>query len=860
MITKRIAGRKDGKSSASDALSYGEGLTPDRETGEVLDKSHRTRFGNFGIIDDGVFAGAGIEEMGELIELAAIEMQANCDQNTRIGSAKKDKKEGKHEDKKLAHFVFSYGQEKPGEEVLRDTEDSMLEALKLENNHFVTFLHDDNGYWHLHIFSSLIEKGPLHRGNPLWHDQIKRDKVCREVETRHALQHDHGLHEVDKDGRIVEVPRQERIARREAKKPEITDAAKKKEIYSGEKSFQTWVMEIRLGDRLKHAKSWQDLHAAAAAYGCEVRTKSGGFVVCPAGEKGGIQLSKIGLKGLEAKLGAFQAAKIGHQAEPENKYKPGSTLAEGASHYDKWNAAKAAYKPIKAEQNKELRESHSRTRAELRNQHKLELKTIKSSMKGAVRAESVSVAIMRHIDGQAALTEQFARDRSALINQLAANGPGNVYRDYLIKEAQKGDEKALVLAQKYGAREATKVARQREADHLQITAAVTGFENKPAIRIKFTHRIERNGTVIFNLGQGRILTDSAISRQVQLNNLAANSPEAVATALQFASAKFGKTLTLYGPPEFQRLAVETAVNKGLWVRFADPSLDAYREKLLQEKQENSFNHKRQHPHLTHGQIAKGVNHVLNITHDRGIPPNPGQLLLHAEPDRRLPPTHRRGSLHELPSGGLDGDGQNGEVLLPDSLRIHLGDGLPWQDPDMRRPGTGETGSRTNSGSNTGRTGRTGQPTGAEGSGYDHLAPPGVSVGIVRPGGSDTGGRPAAHSERIDLHVASSPNESRVAEQAQRAAAQAAKEFTMPPRPTGQEWLAANQDKPVVDPHYGVGRVAYVADDGKWVHDLGRVRTLRQSDSVPQLGDTAGVDKEGVHVLRPAVEKEVVKAR
>ena len=94
MISKRIAGRKDGRTSASAALRYGEGLTPDRTNGDLLDKSHRTRFGGFGLIDDGVYAGRSRDEMSELVELAAVEMQANCDSNTRVRA-----------DKKLAHFV-----------------------------------------------------------------------------------------------------------------------------------------------------------------------------------------------------------------------------------------------------------------------------------------------------------------------------------------------------------------------------------------------------------------------------------------------------------------------------------------------------------------------------------------------------------------------------------------------------------------------------------------------------------------------------------------------------------------------------------------------------------------------------------
>lgn len=98
-------------------------------------------------------------------------------------------------------------------------------------------------------------------------------------------------------------------------------------------------------------------------------------------------------------------------------------------------------------------------------------------------------------------------------------------------------------------------------------------------------------------------------------------------------------------------------------------------------------------HLTQKQLTKGVNDVLRTSLDRGIPPNPGQLVLHAEPDRRIPPTHRRGSLHELSPGGLDGDRQDGEMLLPDTLRLYMGDGAAGQDPDLRWSGTGQAGSR-----------------------------------------------------------------------------------------------------------------------------------------------------------------------
>ncbi len=572
MISTRIAPRKDGKSSASNGLKYGEGLTRDRETGEYLDKSYRTRLCNFGLVDDGIYAGRGVDGMAGIISLAAIEMQSNCDLNTRVADIKK-----------IVHFVISYGQNKPTEAALRDSEDSMVSELGLENNHRVSFLHNDNGFWHLHIFSSTIEKdNPKHRCNPLWHDKLKRDKVCREVEIRHGLNRDNGAHEVDKDGKIVEIPIDERRKRREAKPLGISRPAKKTESYSGEKSFQTWIHEIRIGDRLKHAKNWQDMHTAAAAYGCKIRQKGAGFVICPTGEKGGSQLSRVGLKNLQAKFGAFEAAMRGQQAQPEISYSPSPTNPKAAGHYQKWREARDAFKPLKTDQINQLRESHNSIRSQLRAQHKAELKNIRANSEEPDRFATVSIAKMQQVIAMDALVDQFGLERQRLRKMLAEQGPGNSFRDYLVVQAGKGDNEALTLAQKYGADQTTDVARKREADKLKIKATITGYEYRAAARLVFAYQVLQNGTIIFDLGNGRIIVDSAISKQVLLNAHAANDPDSIATALQYAAAKFGNILVLTGSPEFRRLAVETAVRDRLNINFKDPELQAYKLKFVAE--------------------------------------------------------------------------------------------------------------------------------------------------------------------------------------------------------------------------------------------------------------------------------------
>lgn len=676
MISKRISGRRDGKSSAGTALRYGEGLVPDRETGEFLDKSHRTRFGNFGIIDDGVHAGRDVAEMARIIALASIEMQATCDLNFRVGA-----------DKRLAHFVVSFNQYKPTEAVLRDTEDSMLAAMKLEKNHFVTFLHSDNGYWHLHIFASRIEKEKPHRGNPLWRDQINRDKVCREIEIRHGLQRDIGAHEIDKAGTIVEIPRAERRARRESKAAGISDRAKTVEIYSGEKSFQTWCNEIRIGDRLKHAKSWQDIHAAAAAYHCEIKAKGAGFVLCPIGEKGGIQLSKVGLKNLPARFGAFQLASLERQVKPEIAFKPKTSQVKAERHYSKWRDARNAFKALKTTLINEQREAHQQTRQILRARHRAALVALRASTHGQGRVVAVSVLKMEHTIALAALTKQHAIERRVQRIEMAKEGPGNTFRDYLVKEAVRGDDAALGFVRRFGLEESTEVLRLRETEHLEIVASVSGPDRRPVSRLVITHRVEHNGTVVFDLGNGRTLTDSAIVKQVQLNAAAATSPEAIAMALSFAATKFGNTLTLTGPPAFQRLAVETAVRRGLPIHFNDPVLQAYKQELAVSEKMTIARSYNDLSHLTRNQFNKGVQHVLTRSFDKGIPPD---HILRAEEHRRIRAAPSRSRVHELPIGGLDGNRPILGMLLPRPLQDGVGNSQTGQDQNVRRTGSSAT--------------------------------------------------------------------------------------------------------------------------------------------------------------------------
>ena len=613
MISKRISARRDGRSSARSAFRYGEGLaSKNAEIIRVQDKSHRTRLGNFGMVDDGIYTGRNVVEMAELLDTAAMEMQANCDLNTRVAT-----------DKKIAHFVISYNQQKPSEEILLDTEHSFLVAMKLDKNHYASFLHNDNGYWHLHLFASRIDK-QNHLGNPLWQDRKIRDRICRELEIKHQLSQDNGMHKIDDKGEIVELSREARISRR-ANPDRLGDKAITIEKYTGIQSFQTWVADVRLGDCLKQCKSWQEMHAVTAQYGCLIKPRGAGFVVAPLNQKGAVQLSKIGLKNLEDKIGKYEPRGADLVTPIIQPYKSTAVHKEGRVHFEKWLAAKSEYQQTKNQKISDLRAIHTGIRKDLFESGRHAIKKIRSEFHGESLRTAISVARMQQAVRMSALSEQLKIERLDLRVQLKMNGPGTTFKDYLAREGGKGDGVAIRLLRKMGAENSTDVARERHERMLQVSLSISGTEWNAIPLLQFKYKVGQSGDIEYDLGGNRKIIDSAVTRRIHLNVIAANDPKTVEIALRYAMLKFGNKLSLTGPIEFQRLVVDVAVRNGLRVSFTDPGLEEYRMQLLANQYQNC------------GQITKENYNASN---------HPIQQF------EQIPPPQLRERLHNLPIGNM----------------------------------------------------------------------------------------------------------------------------------------------------------------------------------------------------------------
>lgn len=579
MISKQIPSRKDGRSSAKNLLKYGEGLNPD-ENGEYLDKSHRTRITNFDLVDDSILADADLAARLKTIELCAMEMQANCDLNTRSDAKNK-----------IAHFMVSFGQEQPGEAVLNDVEDRMMAELGLQDNHRASFLHNDNGQWHMHIAVSRIEKGDLHRCNDLWQNRIKRDFVCREMELKHGLRRDNGYYYITPDGDIKKDPSRKRNAG-------TGDRAQSMEKHSGLLSFQGWGVESGLGAQLQAAATWADMHRIAGEHDCAIRQRGAGFVIVNRqNDKQVAKLSQLGVKAVEARLGVFQPASAETPARTTYRPEPihrehGERLPAGRATHEQWREyqkAREDWRENKHDRLKSHGESVRERRAELRD-HYRGLRQSISADRALTREDKEqrrSQLAMKQVQEEIALRERTKLERDALHDDMRSRDPGRTFRDYLVKRAEAGDELALESVRRYAAGEETDLIRKQEEERRRAAAAITMAEQENRIRmahpvLNLTRTVHRNGSVDYDMGNGRVLTDTAEGK-IKLSEQAVKDAASVEAGLMLAQKRFGSTLELNGPDEFKRFAVQTAVDRNIRVTFTDPKMEAYRVQLAEEK-------------------------------------------------------------------------------------------------------------------------------------------------------------------------------------------------------------------------------------------------------------------------------------
>ncbi|SOF01913.1 Relaxase/Mobilisation nuclease domain-containing protein [Burkholderia sp. OK233] len=204
-------------------------------------------------------------------------------------------------------------------------------------------------------------------------------------------------------------------------------------------------------------------------------------------------------------------------------------------------------------------------------------------LSGAQRREQLSAARVARLEAEAALRVQIAKERDAL--KGAASRPlTEQYRDFLQERAQKGVEPALrELRRMQQIRLRTKRADDERA---VIFSAPSQAVKRPAAHDRneiiyagpaITYEVRASGEVDYRKDGVAFLVDEG--RTLRLWD---SEREAIEIALRFAQQKFGGTLSLSGPDDFQAAAARVAADTRMRIVFEQPELESIRQVRLAE--------------------------------------------------------------------------------------------------------------------------------------------------------------------------------------------------------------------------------------------------------------------------------------
>lgn len=165
---------------------------------------------------------------------------------------------------KTYHLIVSFRPEDETRltpEMFKAIEEEFAKNLVFEGHQRHCGVHQNTNNLHMHVAYNMIHPERLTRHEP-YRDFHKRDQVCRDLELRFGLTIDNGRG-VEKDC------------------PRLNDVAATVEAHTGQQSFEGYAKERREGilEAVAQSADWEDVHAALARYGLEIKPHGNGLVI-----------------------------------------------------------------------------------------------------------------------------------------------------------------------------------------------------------------------------------------------------------------------------------------------------------------------------------------------------------------------------------------------------------------------------------------------------------------------------------------------------------------------------------------------------------------------------------------------------
>lgn len=329
------------------------------------------------------------------------------------------------------------------------------------------------------------------------------------------------------------------------------------EAHSGVKSLLSWIKDEameEIQEVLQDKKSaLKDLHTKLAEYNLEIISRGNGVVIKDKKRKLFVKASDVHRdlsKGkLEKRFGEFKNMAI--DIKPKAQF--GREKTEFWENYRKETN-------YNREQKKELiepiRNKYSKEKEKLSQAYKLQRQKIKTDrkLKGVMKKELYSFHYQKYVKNLQKLREEEQKEKKEVYNKYRQI----TYKEYLMREAMKGDAKALETLR------VTKPPKPREDEN------TLGSKTNHKLYVSYQPLLTKKGFVVYRLDdkndQSKIIDKGNHLKITNAND------EALLKALEMAKQKYGKQLQITGDDKFKMKVINLVHKHKLDIGFKDPKM------------------------------------------------------------------------------------------------------------------------------------------------------------------------------------------------------------------------------------------------------------------------------------------------
>lgn len=326
---------------------------------------------------------------------------------------------------------------------------------------------------------------------------------------------------------------------------------------------------------LRTATSWQELHAAAAEHGLEVRQRGAGLVIGDPELGLWAKCSNVGrdlaLKPLTDRLGPFEPTQQQAEAkasrkryEPKPRQQDRPATANLFAQYQRERQAAILGRRTGLDT---IRRDSALASAQLRHWSQTQRMVVKVAAKGATKRVMYSTIKQQTDAARNKNRQTAAARRETLFKQTTTLA----WADWLTQQAEKGNADALTVL-----RDREDRARRWQGDLLTANKA---DKAKAVVLSKLNPKARKDGSMAYSTVDGGMVIDRKTHVQAQKATTGA-----ALVALELASKHFdGQPLIVEGTDEFRQEVAQLAGMHGFKVRFADPAMEQVRRDTAEHK-------------------------------------------------------------------------------------------------------------------------------------------------------------------------------------------------------------------------------------------------------------------------------------